>query len=65
MQQVKVVKSTPSPFQKESLIRVGRPEAKAELHSMVRQVGEPAQKSPRTAQLSAFEAEMLMEWSLP
>ena len=65
MQQVKAVKSTPSPFQQESLIRVGQAEGKAQSHMAVRHLREPVQKSPRAAQLSAFEAEMLMEWSLP
>jgi hypothetical protein len=65
MQPVKAVELTPSPFQKEALIRVAQPEATADLHTGVRHVRELTQNAPRSAQLSAFEAEMLMEWSLP
>jgi hypothetical protein len=66
MQKVKAVKSIPSLFQKPAPVRTQEGQGGAAASAGVRPVrGFTPPARLRPAQLSAFEAEMLMEWSLP
>ena len=65
MQAAKAVTSRPSPFQKDSRIEARPPVQNPAPLTAVRRVGQFARASPQPAQLSTFEAEMLMEWALP